>query len=362
MMWRPAPAVTAWSVYAFSSSMPGRNASRGTVRMARSTSEGTARSLRMASTSRLRRQVTQRSGGGGRLVLAVDVSPWLRSDAPCSAERLFCHVYGRAKTASQFIPGWPYSFVARWAASSASPRSGWPCPTARRRYSCGTRSRPRPRPAAPSPSSAGGRGTSSPHVLAGAAADLAYARLLSDNVEGAVEALAPLWEVPAEQRKTASSSGRPGSAGTLHGRTTTARHSWRNCANRSRSSPGSRRRTDSARPRRSWRSVPDHREPGDRTRGAPGRRSLTGRRGSAPPSPPRSRAPPAGQHRSQSADVDPAVVQAAVHRSVPTRMLTQQRQVYRRLHRTVRAQHRVHQLEQLIAPGGQTLVELALDA
>lgn len=49
---------------------------------------------------------------GGRLVLAVDVSPWLRSDAPCSAERLFCHVYGRGKTASQFIPGWPYSFVA----------------------------------------------------------------------------------------------------------------------------------------------------------------------------------------------------------------------------------------------------------
>ncbi|WP_412075985.1 transposase [Streptomyces xanthophaeus] len=49
---------------------------------------------------------------GGCLVLAVDVSPWLRSDAPCSAERLFCHVYGRAKTASQFIPGWPYSFVA----------------------------------------------------------------------------------------------------------------------------------------------------------------------------------------------------------------------------------------------------------
>ena len=49
---------------------------------------------------------------GGRLVLAVDVSPWLRSDAPCSAGRLFCHVYGRAKTASQFIPGWLYSFVA----------------------------------------------------------------------------------------------------------------------------------------------------------------------------------------------------------------------------------------------------------
>jgi hypothetical protein len=49
---------------------------------------------------------------GGRLVPAVDVSPWFRSDAPCSAERLSCHVYGRAKSASQFIPGWPCSFVA----------------------------------------------------------------------------------------------------------------------------------------------------------------------------------------------------------------------------------------------------------
>jgi hypothetical protein len=29
---------------------------------------------------------------GGRLVLAVDVSPWLRPDAATSAERLFCHV------------------------------------------------------------------------------------------------------------------------------------------------------------------------------------------------------------------------------------------------------------------------------
>ena len=48
----------------------------------------------------------------GRIVLAVDVSPWLRSDAPTSAERLFCHVYGRTKNNSQLIPGWPYSFVA----------------------------------------------------------------------------------------------------------------------------------------------------------------------------------------------------------------------------------------------------------
>ncbi len=48
----------------------------------------------------------------GRIVLAVDVSPWLRSDAVCSPERLFCHVYGRAESSAQFIPGWPYSFVA----------------------------------------------------------------------------------------------------------------------------------------------------------------------------------------------------------------------------------------------------------
>ncbi|HXV94103.1 MAG TPA: NF041680 family putative transposase [Pseudonocardia sp.] len=50
--------------------------------------------------------------GDGRIVLAVDVSPWLRPDAPTSAERLFCHVYGRGKSNAQMIPGWPYSFVA----------------------------------------------------------------------------------------------------------------------------------------------------------------------------------------------------------------------------------------------------------
>jgi hypothetical protein len=48
----------------------------------------------------------------GRIVLAVDVSNWLRPDAPTSPDRLFCHVYGRAKGQAQLIPGWPYSFVA----------------------------------------------------------------------------------------------------------------------------------------------------------------------------------------------------------------------------------------------------------
>ncbi|HYS39015.1 MAG TPA: transposase, partial [Pseudonocardiaceae bacterium] len=48
---------------------------------------------------------------GGRIVLAVDVSPWLRPDAATAADRSFCHVHGRGRGASQMIPGWPYSFV-----------------------------------------------------------------------------------------------------------------------------------------------------------------------------------------------------------------------------------------------------------
>lgn len=48
----------------------------------------------------------------GRLVLAVDVSNWLRPGAATSPERLFCHVYARGKGQAQMIPGWPYSVVA----------------------------------------------------------------------------------------------------------------------------------------------------------------------------------------------------------------------------------------------------------
>ena len=52
----------------------------------------------------------------GRIALAVDVSHWLRPDAACSPERLFCHTYARGKGGgkgrAQMIPGWPYSFVA----------------------------------------------------------------------------------------------------------------------------------------------------------------------------------------------------------------------------------------------------------
>jgi DDE superfamily endonuclease len=48
----------------------------------------------------------------GRIMLGVDVSPWLRPEAATSPDRLFCHVYGRGKGQAQMIPGWPYSVVA----------------------------------------------------------------------------------------------------------------------------------------------------------------------------------------------------------------------------------------------------------
>jgi hypothetical protein len=48
----------------------------------------------------------------GRLMLAVDVSSWLRPDAATSPGRRFCHTYGRGKGQAQMIPGWPYSVVA----------------------------------------------------------------------------------------------------------------------------------------------------------------------------------------------------------------------------------------------------------
>ncbi len=48
----------------------------------------------------------------GRIVLAIDVSHWLRPDANTSPERLFCHTYARGRGQAQMIPGWPYSFIA----------------------------------------------------------------------------------------------------------------------------------------------------------------------------------------------------------------------------------------------------------
>ncbi|MFI7643619.1 transposase [Nonomuraea sp. NPDC049400] len=49
---------------------------------------------------------------GDRLVLAVDVSPWLRPDAATSPGRSCCHTYGRSKDQHLMIPGWPYWIIA----------------------------------------------------------------------------------------------------------------------------------------------------------------------------------------------------------------------------------------------------------
>ena len=64
---------------------------------------------------RLRRSLARLGlprAAGGQLVLAADVSSRLRPGAVTSAERLFCHVYGRGKGQAQMIPGWPYSVIA----------------------------------------------------------------------------------------------------------------------------------------------------------------------------------------------------------------------------------------------------------
>lgn len=64
---------------------------------------------------RLRRTLAalpQPRAADDRLVLAVDVSNWLRLDAECSPERLFCHAFGRGRDQHLMIPGWPYSIVA----------------------------------------------------------------------------------------------------------------------------------------------------------------------------------------------------------------------------------------------------------
>jgi DDE superfamily endonuclease len=61
---------------------------------------------------------------GGQLRLAVDVSPWPRPDAECSAERAHCHRPCRCDGVRQTIPGWPYSMVA----ALESGRSSWTAP------------------------------------------------------------------------------------------------------------------------------------------------------------------------------------------------------------------------------------------
>lgn len=62
----------------------------------------------------------QGPGGRDRVVLAVDVSNWLRPGAATSPDRLFCHTYPRGHGQAQMIPGWPYSFVAALEAGPTS--------------------------------------------------------------------------------------------------------------------------------------------------------------------------------------------------------------------------------------------------
>ncbi|MEU2556810.1 transposase [Streptomyces sp. NPDC013313] len=72
-----------------------------------------------------------------RIVLAVDVSNWLRPDAPASDDRLFCHVYGRGDCKTDRpVPGGRTPSSARWR-PAAPPGSrcwtpcAWPPPTTR---------------------------------------------------------------------------------------------------------------------------------------------------------------------------------------------------------------------------------------
>ncbi|MFE2972824.1 NF041680 family putative transposase [Streptomyces sp. NPDC059340] len=60
----------------------------------------------------------------GRLVLAVDVAPWLRPDAATSDARSFCHTYGRGENKHLMIPGWPCS----WIVALETGRSSWTAP------------------------------------------------------------------------------------------------------------------------------------------------------------------------------------------------------------------------------------------
>ncbi|MEU1813542.1 NF041680 family putative transposase [Micromonospora aurantiaca (nom. illeg.)] len=68
--------------------------------------------------------VTLPRAADGRLVLAVDITCWLRPDAHTSPQRILCHTYGRGKDQTIMIPGWPYSMVV----ALESGRSSWTAP------------------------------------------------------------------------------------------------------------------------------------------------------------------------------------------------------------------------------------------
>lgn len=60
----------------------------------------------------------------GRLVLAVDITCWLRPEAHTSPGRILCHTYGRGKDQHVMVPGWPYSVIV----ALETGRSSWTAP------------------------------------------------------------------------------------------------------------------------------------------------------------------------------------------------------------------------------------------
>ncbi len=67
----------------------------------------------------------------GRLVLAVDITCWLRPEAHTSPRRILCHTYGRGKDTHVMVPGWPYSVIValetgpEFVDRTPWPRCGW---------------------------------------------------------------------------------------------------------------------------------------------------------------------------------------------------------------------------------------------
>ncbi len=60
----------------------------------------------------------------GRLVLAADITCWLRPEAHTSPGRVLCHTYGRGKDQHIPVPGWPYSVICALELG----RSSWTAP------------------------------------------------------------------------------------------------------------------------------------------------------------------------------------------------------------------------------------------
>ncbi|MGX8904377.1 transposase [Streptomyces netropsis] len=61
----------------------------------------------------------------GRLVLAVDVSPWLRPDANTCPDRAFCHTFGRARASTRWCPAGRTRSWPRWRAAARPGRQCW---------------------------------------------------------------------------------------------------------------------------------------------------------------------------------------------------------------------------------------------